>query len=81
MTHSPERFESSETSVIDLEIEFVPISPKVENLYTTNSSARTFEDVMSEMPELGIGSEEWLRRNIRESMEKNADIWSQLAKH
>lgn len=84
MTHSSEKFESSETSetsVISFEIEFVPISPKVESLYTTNSNARTFEDVMAETPELGIGNEEWLRRNIKESLEKNADIWSELAKY
>lgn len=81
MRDIPERFEACDTSLIRLEIEFVPISRRIEAIYTTNSNAKTFEDVMRETPELALGSEDWLRRNTRESIEKNADIWAELAEY
>jgi hypothetical protein len=68
-----QKFEPSDTSVINFKIKFEPFV--VENVYISNSNAKTFEDIMNE------ANDDWLRRNIRDSMQRNADIWSELAKY
>jgi len=72
-----QKFEPSDTSVINFKIKFEPFV--VENVYISNSNAKTFEDVMNE--ELLRWNDDWLRRNIRDSLQRNADIWSELAKY
>lgn len=71
--------ELCDTSAINFEIKFEPFTP--ENLYISNSNVKTFEDIMDEGPVLIKRNDDWLRRNIRESMKKNANIWSELAKY
>jgi hypothetical protein len=74
-----QKFEPSDTSVINFKIKFEPFV--VQNVYISNSNAKTFEDVMNEAPELLRRNDDWLRRNIRDSLQRNADIWSELAKY
>ena len=74
-----QKFEASDTSVINFKIKFEPFV--VENVYISNSNAKTFEDVMNEASELLRRNDDWLRRNIRDSLQRNADIWTELAKY
>ncbi len=74
-----QKFEPSDTSVINFKIKFEPFA--VENLYISNSNVKTFDDVMDEGPVLVKRNDDWLKRNIRDSMQRNADIWSELAKY
>ena len=55
----------------------------MENLwddYFLNDTQKTFEDIVKEGVEPSRDSDERLRKNIRESMEKNAEIWEELAR-
>jgi len=74
-----EESELSDTSIINFQIKFEPFTP--ENFYISNSNVKTFEEIMDEGPVLVKRNDDWLRRNIRESMGKNADVWSELAKY
>lgn len=74
-----QKFESSDTTVINFKIKFEPFA--VENVYISNSNVKTFDDIMDEGPVLVKRNDNWLRKNIRDSMQRNADIWSELAKY
>jgi len=76
-----EELSGCDTSKIDIKIKFEPTAFDSAEIYISNSNVKTFEDIMEEGPELVKLSDEWLRRNIRENMEKNADFWSELAKY
>lgn len=81
MRSEEELFASSDTSVINVKIKFDPVAPEIQRIYTSNCNAKTYEDVLNEALGLAKRDDEWLMRNIRESMKKNADIWSELAKY
>ena len=70
-----------DTSMLDLHVELEPISLDSDNVYISSSNDKTFEDVIDEGSRMARHQEERLRRNIRESMEKNADFWAELAKY
>ena len=74
-------FETFDSSIMNFVIKFEPSDYEIENLYISNSSAKTFEDVINEAPELLSEKEHSLRRKIKESIKENADIWSELAKY
>jgi hypothetical protein len=70
-----------DTSILDLHVKLEPISLDSDNVYISSSNNKTFEDVIDEGSRLARHQEERLRMNIRESMEKNADFWAELAKY
>ncbi len=81
MDRRKERFEFSDTSTGGFAVRLAPTLQQISGVYICNSNSRTFDEVMTEGPEPDRLSDEWLTRNIRESMEKNADFWSELAKY